>query len=282
MRLLVVTGAGASHNLNTPDSDPVVLMEGWASALRERFGPGLSRLMGLDRASSGQEFEELLGELTRWLQLKELNMRFSPMTSGSDQGQDDQVLHYQRALEQAAARGEQLERALDETLFEQFGPHRFDPEAASRAYGSVLAAAENPNDPVELICATTNYDRSLELALRGFHGYPRTGFQFDPIARAQLSTAGLGSFGDQPSILYLHGAVGWYHDPMDGTVVAYPAADRYRPDVGRPAVLYPSKNKIVEESTVAGIWDEFDAAIDSATHVFVIGHGLGEIISWRD
>jgi hypothetical protein len=104
---------------------------------------------------------------------------------------------------------------------------------------------------------------------------PRTGFVYDGVHRATLSAEDLGSFQTQPSILYLHGAVGWYRGP-DGSIVSYPANDPYRPDLGRPAVLYPSKNKVVEESTVREIWLQLDEAIKHATHVFVLGHGLAD------
>ncbi len=276
MRLLLVTGSGASRNLNAPDTEPIVLMDGWAAALRERFGHPLSELIGLHNVNTGEEFEELLGELMRWLQLKDLNMRFSWMTSGTDAGRDGNVGAYEGALQLADARGRTLEEALDETLYEQFGPARFDVDAPSKAYGKLLEElATVLSERPELICATTNYDRSLELALEGLHIPPRTGFEFHPIRIPTLTPNGLGSFEQEPSVLYLHGAVGWYRN-ASGQVVAYPAADAYRPTIGRPAVLYPSNNKVVEETTVAGIWEEFDQAIAHATHILVLGHGLAD------
>jgi hypothetical protein len=275
VKLLLITGSGASSRLNAPDDEPIVLMDGWARALRTRFGDPLSELIGLDKVETGEDFEELLGELTRWLQLKPLNMRFAWMTSGVDHGRDAYVANFEAALDFAEKRGARLEEALDETLYEQFGPARFDAEAPALAYRRLLRTVQTDR-PRELICATTNYDRSLELALEALGVTPRTGFLFNPIRTPKLSTDGLGSFERTPSVLYLHGAVGWYRDPQDGGVLAYPAADPYRPDIGRPAVLYPSKNKVVEETTVAGIWEEFDRAIADASHILVLGHGLAD------
>ena len=250
-------------------------MEGWAAALREQFGDTLSELFGLHKVVTGQDFEEHLGELARWLALSPLNERFAWMTSGTDSGRDAQVSAYLTGLKNAADRGRRLERALDESLFAQFGPLRFDADLASKAYNTLLSSLGDGRRPEELVCATTNYDRSLELALAGIYNTVRTGFSYDGIRVPTLVAKGLGSYERQPSLLYLHGAVGWYR-ATDGSVVAYPASDSYRPDLGRPAVLYPSRNKVVEDSAVRDIWVEFAAAIDDASHILVLGHGLAD------
>lgn len=41
-------------------------------------------------------------------------------------------------------------------------------------------------------------------------------------------------------------------------------------------MLYPSNNKVVEDSITGDIWIEFDKAMESATHVLVLGHGLAD------
>lgn len=183
----MITGAGASRNLNSPGSDPIVLMDGWASALREHFGSALSELIGLSKVVTGEDFEELLGELMPWLQLKELNMRFAWMTSGIDHGRDASVPAFEQGLNQAEKRGQRLERALDETLFEQFGPRRFGPREATSAYDALLSSILKGNDLHGLICATTNYDRSLELALEGLDMPARTGFKHNALWVPTLS-----------------------------------------------------------------------------------------------
>lgn len=252
-------------------------MDGWAEVLRQRFGSALSELLGLHNVETAQDFEQHLGDLTRWLELVALNERFSWMTSGTDDGRDIQVTHYEAALRSAAERGERFQRTLDETLAELFGPGSFAAsDVLGRAYNILLSAVgSDGRRPDEIVCATTNYDRSLELALASIYQQVRTGFRHDGIMRSTLEADGLGTFKRQPSLLYLHGAVGWYRSE-DGGVVAYPAADPYRPDLGRPGVLYPSKNKVVEDSVVRDIWVELDAALANATHVLVLGHGLGD------
>jgi hypothetical protein len=273
MKLLLITGAGASRNLNAGGTDPVALMDGWAAALKQRFGPEVSRIIGLDSVTTGQQFEELLGELTRWLQLKELNMRFAPMLSQHDKYDERKVAFFRRSIQIAEKRGEALEAALDETLIEQFGHSRFDAQGSAKAYNYLLRQIHKGR-PEEFICATTNYDRSLELALREMKYRARTGFYHDGIGVPNFSPTGLGTYADQPAVLHLHGAVGWYR--AEGSIVEVPATNSTHPEIGRPAVLYPSKNKVVEDSIVAGIWTELDRAVDDATHIFVLGHGLGD------
>jgi len=275
MKLLLITGAGASRNLNSQDSSPIMLMDEWAPALRDLLGPALSELLGLHHVVTGQDFEAHLGELMRWLSLKPFNKKFAWMTSGTDSGRDQSVVNFTDALGNAERRGERLQQTLDESLFEQFGPARFDSGVAGEAYDRLLSDAGGGNRPGRLICATTNYDRSLELALASLNIQPRTGFRYDGIRVPTLTADALGSYETQPSILYLHGAVGWYRDDR-GSIVAYPAEERYRPEFGQPAVLYPSLNKAIGDGMTAQIWVEFDRALRDATHVLVVGHGLAD------
>lgn len=275
MRLLLITGAGASRDLNKQNMPPISLMCDWARALTDHLGAPLSTLLGLEAVGSGQKFEARLGEIAHWLQLKAMNMGFAPMTSGTDDGEDELARAFRRALESASERGRRLEHGLDVTLFEQFGPHRFDTDSAAEAYDSLLLTVCEGEYPEALICATTNYDRSLELALEDLRMTARTGFRYSPVRQAILDADGLGVFEKRPALLYLHGAVGWYRDDAGG-ILAYPANEPYRPEHGRPAVLYPSPNKSVEDSVVHDIWREFDAALSEATHVLVLGHSLGD------
>ncbi len=248
-------------------------MDEWADVLEHRLGPEILRIIGLSAVTTGQQFEELLGELTRWLQLKELNLRFAPMLSRGDKYNERKVALIRQSIKDAERRGEALETALDDTLVAQFGSSRFDAQGSARAYNYLLRQIHKGR-PEELVCATTNYDRSLEIALREMDFRVRTGFHHDGISLPNLSLRDLGTFAAQPSVLHLHGAVGWYRDA--GNIVEVPALNTNHPEISRPAVLYPSKNKVIEDSVVAGIWTEFDRALEHATHIFVLGHGLGD------
>jgi hypothetical protein len=249
-------------------------MDGWADALRRRLGDGPSNLLGLDAVRTGEQFEELLGELTRWLQLKDINMRFASVTSTRDDREDATVTNFVRAWEQAERRGNLLETTLNETLFDLFGPQRFDALGAANAYDRLLRQLVKGR-PQQFICATTNYDRSLEMALGTLKLHARTGFYYDGIKYPRLSPGGLGTYKEQPAVLHLHGAVGWYRTE-DGEIIEHPAMEPYSQANGMPAVLYPSNNKVVEDSIVRAIWTEFDRAIEAATHILMLGHGLGD------
>jgi hypothetical protein len=41
-------------------------------------------------------------------------------------------------------------------------------------------------------------------------------------------------------------------------------------------VLYPSTDKDLDSAVTKDIWDEFRAAAETATHVFVLGHALND------
>ncbi len=78
VRLLLITGAGASRNL-APDGSTLSLMTDWArhlcTALDEREA-GLAGACGLRSGASGPAFEESLGLLLRWAQMQHFAERF--------------------------------------------------------------------------------------------------------------------------------------------------------------------------------------------------------------
>ncbi len=107
-------------------------------------------------------------------------------------------------------------------------------------------------------------------------GMARTGFSAPAYRTPELDAEHLGRFElAEPSVLYLHGAVGWYRQD-DGSIVSLPADRDYNPSLGAPAVLYPGPDKNMERAETAQLWNEFEAALQQATHVFVLGHGLND------
>ena len=165
--------------------------------------------------------------------------------------------------------------ACDWRRFSRLGPSRLDKRRSAGAYAHLVDGLRGKTPGFELVCATTNYDRSLEDALRADGlGQVRIGMTYDGIRKPALSAAALGEFGPTPSVLYLHGAVGWRRRD-DGTIEGQ-SADEDEPALGRPAVLYPSNDKVVEESIVAELWRELERALGAATHVLVLGHGLAD------
>jgi hypothetical protein len=132
------------------------------------------------------------------------------------------------------------------------------------------------NPPENLICATTNYDRSLEFAFDRVGMIARTGFTPHPFLSSQLEPPGLGQFQENaPSVIYLHGAVGWYVT-SEGFITAGAADRGFNSTLGRPAVLYPDPTKEIERTETAELWQEFTAALATATHLLVIGHSLND------
>lgn len=131
--------------------------------------------------------------------------------------------------------------------------------------------------PTELVVATTNYDRSIEIAFEEMGVALRTGFRpglsFVP---ATLDAKDLGEFREgSPSVIYLHGAVGWQIND-EGAIASRPASEKFNPTLGRPAVLYPDPTKEVERDETRDLWTEFRSALAAADVVLVLGHSLND------
>jgi len=218
-------------------------MQDWAERLRGRLGRELSVMTTLDQADSGPAFEETLGALFRWeAGLNDFN-RFASMLKPSPAHDESIPGTVRTALQGARENMNQVTRVLNQSLFEEFGPGRLNPAACEAAYKRLLRLLV-PNGshdlPLELICATTNYDRSLELAFEGIAVPVRTGFVPHPFRSPQLEPFQLGEFKrGSPSVIYLHGAVGWYVTPQ-GFITSVPADIGFNETLGRPAVLYPT------------------------------------------
>jgi hypothetical protein len=275
-KLLLVSGAGASTELASDSDRPLPLMVDWAERLRAKIGTGLSAMTGLDTAQDGAAFEETLGALFRWLESLDATERFRLMVRPNEQVDDNSPNQLSHLLGTARAHGDRFLEMLHESLFEEFGPDRIDSNKAVTAYRGLFEAL-NLGDPFPagLVCATTNYDRSLEIALGAMGMGARTGFTSHAFRTPVLDPRGLGGFSDDAALLYLHGAVGWYRQ-ADGSIVAMPADQGFNPTLGRPAVLYPSPNKDPEISETAALWSEFRTAVQEATHILVLGHGLND------
>jgi hypothetical protein len=160
------------------------------------------------------------------------------------------------------------------SLFNEFGFNRLSAAACENAYRLLFERIGGVPD--ELVCSTTNYDRSLEIAFQSIGLPSRTGFTPDPLRTPTLDPRGLGEFEPgHPSVLYLYGAVGWYVRD-DGSIISTPADAAHNPTLGRPAVFYPDPQKEVERTETAALWQAFLEALDNATHVLVVGHSLND------
>jgi hypothetical protein len=268
--LLLIAGAGASRRLGA-SSDPLPLMPDWSNRLCEVLDgrePQLAAACHLGPGMTGEQFEEALGLLLRWQQIRHLEERFAGL-GGQNPGH-----HYGEVTVARGKTGERLgviTRALNETLYEQFGQQRVDDNRATTAYQELLRELGDPN---ALVVATTNYDRAAESALVGLGRKVFTGFPQRPNRVPILEPERLGSTAtDVTPVIHLHGAVGWYE--KDGQVRDHMADQPYLENLGSPVVLYPDPGKDpTNDATVSGLWSQFRAALDQADHVFVLGHSL--------
>lgn len=267
MDLVLVTGAGASHDLGSGD-DPLPLMSEWSDALYVALNEAESNLASRCRLTPGldsESFESALGELLRWEAVKYLNSQFAELT--------DNPAQFRTNDQQASVRLSLARKVIDETLYAQFGQERVDDAAARKAYGDLLGKL----GVERLVLATTNYDRSCEAALSVLGKHPDAGFYpNDSESLPTLDVANLvaGAWeGERTACLHLHGAVGWYQ--KDGIVYDFKAAHPFNETLGAPVVLYPDPEKDpTSDAHVAALWEEFRIALGLATHVLVVGHSL--------
>ena len=82
------------------------------------------------------------------------------------------------------------------------------------------------------------------------------------------------------AVLHLHGAVGWYRASDDRIVFHHPDMS-YNASLGIPALLLPDPNKesVFTYVGVDAIWAELDGALETATHILVIGYSLNVLVS---
>ncbi len=271
MKLLLVTGAGASRELGL--GQPLPLMPDWSNALCEKLDSAernLAEAIGLRPGLSGPEFERGLGDFLRWQEFRHLEERFGGLGGphpGSEYGEQ------QKAREAQTRRADAITRVLRQSLFENFSATRIDADRAGKAYGALLDHLDQP----ELVCATTNYDISLGTALDGLGRRPNLGLEEAAFRTPRVQPQGIvdwdGHHGGKTPLLHLHGAVGWYEDNGE---VFWQGGDRaYNESLGVPVLLYPDPAKDpTRDSLVEDLWREFETALTGAEHVLVLGHSL--------
>lgn len=278
-QLVLITGAGASLHFGA-DRRRLPLMADWSDALVKAFDraePGLAATMGLRTGLRGDEFEDVLGAFLRWTQTFDATERFMKVgRPGPESPISSEIVRW---LSLARERTRSIVRVVNESLWREFSLNRVDTATATNTYQSLLKAlrALPGEGPTTLFSATTNYDRSAEVALGGL------GFSVDTGTRAVRGRTELLDLDavqpwTDPMIvphLHLHGAVGWYRDPKRG--IRVDPADRDFDDRLTPAVLYPDPDKdpLGEgEVGVNALWNKLADALESATNVLVLGHSL--------
>lgn len=278
-KLVIVTGAGASTALGTPE--PLPMMGDWCQRIVQALDkrePGLAKAVGLLPGMGGEAFEEAIGYFLQWQRDSQLIRRFSRLGSPPGQVQTERG-DFQDWLKNAETRTPTVIEAVNNSLWDEFGLERVDTTSTVAAYEHLAAAVgARPSGGTLLFSATTNYDRSGET------GWEENGFHCDdggrtdrPGASRFLRVEQVQPWLDRSTIphLHLHGAVGWYRVPRGGIMIE--PADRPYDARLAPAVLYPDPNKDPYNETDAGVqalWQSFDKALDSCTHILVLGHSL--------
>lgn len=273
MKLALITGAGASTRLGK--ERPLPMMPQLSRTLFEALESacdGLPEAVGLAPEMTGPEFESALGRLFQWRDSRHLNQEFSGLSFNPPPGPQARTSEMQSRWHHEDTHLETLMRTIDETLFAEFGSPRIDAEATRSAFGRLFDLIGDVA-PRELFCATTNYDPSLEIALRRLGMQPEMGFAGEPWETLCLD-AGRIDVDRGPVLVHLHGAVGWYRED-DGSVTRHGSDRRPNQTLGRPALLYPDPAKDPAESVTRDLWGVFGAFVFAhATHALVVGHSL--------
>jgi len=277
-KLVLITGAGASTFLGRKDQS-LPMMGQWSDAIigaLDKVERNLAEGVHLVQGLSSEAFERTLGE---FLQLQRtLPLIESYQSLGTAGDPRSRAGHFGEWWTQITRRIPQVTLCINETLWHEFGLDRIDPAAAVSAYrGLTVALGAAPGTGTQIFSATTNYDRSAELAWHEL-GYSCDdgGREATAGATKYLAVEGINPWLSDRIIphLHLHGAVGWYRQ-TNGAIRIEPA-DREFDNRSVPAVLYPDPDKdpYSESNGVRAIWNKFEEALASATHILVLGHSL--------
>jgi hypothetical protein len=247
-------------------------MSDWSTRLCEALDEreeGLATACSLAPSLLGEAFEQGVGLLLEAPQNLWLVKSLSGLL-GEKPGAD--LAGVTEGISRMEHRLDRVMEALNTTLYREFGLDRIDPRKAEAGYRALLTQLGDP----ELIVATTNYDRSAELAFRRLGREVTTGFSQGE-GRPVLGTQGLGeTSGKRTPVIHLHGCVGWYQGSHKRIFDHFGDTD-YNASLGTPVVLYPDPRKDpANNPLVQDLWREFDRALDWADHVLVLGHSMSD------
>jgi hypothetical protein len=275
--LLLITGSGASAPLGA--DRPLPMMAEWSGDIRARVNQinnGLADAMGLAEGLRGDQFEEILGSFLEWEAVLPLIDRFHTFAGLPPGSANGEVLRWMETNKDRAAL---VVEAVRSSLYDNFNRQKVNSRLAHDAFNRLFSLSPGLGD--RLVCATTNYDPSLELVLVAMGFDVRDGFnqphRWDtPVLQPQGVVRRCRTQSEQPAVavLHLHGAVGWYR-AEDGRIEFHPPDKPYNRSLGVPALLLPDPKK--DPSLHAGVdalWFELDDALETSTHVLVMGHSL--------
>jgi len=135
IKLLVITGAGASHELG--GARPIPLMTTWAASLREDLDaalPNSSGVLGLEPEMSGQDFETALGQFLQWQRAFPLNQRFRDFGGPSIGSRQGNLLEW---LANNEARAKSVVETLHTNLYSNFGRKALSDDKTLTTWGKL-------------------------------------------------------------------------------------------------------------------------------------------------
>jgi hypothetical protein len=276
--LVLVVGAGASRNLSSSSETPMPLMEDWNEVLRRALteqDSALPGMVGIHYDQAGPEFEKAIGDFLTWQRSLDLSARYLPLGMETLQPFDANQWRLR-----AISRAESVVATLRRTLYDEFGQDRISTIGAKAAYQALFDSLDLVVGG-SVVVATTNYDPAVELALAELRRKPRVGEVPGPGGLTFLDPQNLIGMcrADQSiPVLHLHGKVGWYTQE-DESIQIHAARPPYNETAGTPTVLWPDPDKDpTVEPGILELWNQFDLALEQASHILVIGHSLHDPI----
>lgn len=256
MKVLLFAGAGASVELGVPTMRP--MMEQLLRHLENRDIEGKVRDKVRERmADDSYDIEDLIGDV-------------DAIITGE---QAERNLGFEGEAREAAERVKVLRQEIE--WFIHHACERVTQQDASLLWGWAL----NELERCETVIATTNYDRSIELAANdtgieivdGFAGFEEQEF---------CAWTGLDDRAGEPLLLKLHGSTDWYRTkdgeetyklrhpmPLYGGLIVQVAGAIEVTD----AAVLPSREKVVREQPYDDIRYQFDHASRQADVAFFVG-----------
>lgn len=284
--LVLITGAGASREFGA-GGKPLPLMGDWSDAIIRKLSQrnGYLEATGLQRGTSGEEFEAQLGRFLRQVEafpliqsLLDASVRFQPPSNPALQSQG--VLQdWHNATDHHL---QQIVELIRQSLYEEFSAAQVDFSKATESYHRLFETL-GLRGPSRWVYATTNYDVIGEVVIENLGKLPdwgvppRTGLGGEVPIHALDILEGLPRY---VPVLHLHGRVGWYRrrDNAGNVTSVYATTNtQHQEGFGIPVVMLPDPNKAYDgDDIISALWRQFREALQRAKSVLVLGHSLND------
>lgn len=280
IELVLITGAGASREFGT-NRQKLPLMPDWSDLVVKRLvqtGAPFWELTELRERLDGPSFERALGRFLRHAEAFAALEELVPAMAQVSIPGSSPPAQFEQWYQSMKAQLDRITNAVEETLVEQFNYGRVSSILAAQGFRELFGRLQVTQD-APLVWVTTNYDPVAELALYEMGRRPECGEpqQLPGVAQKPLDVVGiLGGLPRQTPVLHLHGKVGWYRDPRDGTAMYRAQVTTHDRQFGVPIVMLPDPEKDPSDDVLALMWSQFEVALRRAKRVLVLGHSLSD------